>query len=669
MSRLIIAEKPSLGRAIAAALPNPQKKDQGFIKCGNGDVVTWCIGHLLEQVEPDAYDDRYKKWNLADLPIVPEQWQLRPRKTSSKQLTVIRKLLKDATQIVHAGDPDREGQLLVDEVIDYCKVSKAKKESMDRLLISDLNLPAVKRALSQMRSNRDFIPLSISALARSRADWLYGMNMTRAYTLLGQKAGYQGVLSVGRVQTPVLGLVVRRDEEIENFIPKDYFTLHALIPYQNNGQSFDIRARWKPSEACKPWQDEEGRVLNRKLVENVANRIANQPATVTESEQKQSKQAAPLPYSLSALQIDASKRFGMSAQQVLDTCQSLYEKHKLITYPRSDSRYLPKDHYSQRESVVDAIANNAKELQSGAQGADLSLKSKAWNDSKVDAHHAIIPTPKKSSVNGLSANEMKIYQQIARQYLMQFYPPAVFADAKLVFDIAGGVFIAKGRQLINPGWKALMGKTDTEEKGDGTDAVPPLDKGSVLTCREGVIGDKKTEPPKHFTEATLLQAMTGIARFVANKDLKAILKETDGLGTEATRAGILDTLFKRQLLTRQGKSIHSSPAGRGLIHALPEDSTFPDMTAHWEHQLQGMAERNQAYQPFMQALESKIDGLMGKVKTGEVPESLRHLPKVERPAFKRRKGGGAKSYANKGTYAKTGSYAKKGTSAKKGTKS
>ncbi|NVN81593.1 MULTISPECIES: DNA topoisomerase III [unclassified Vibrio] len=664
MSRLIIAEKPSLGRAIAAALPNPQKKDQGFIKCGNGDVVTWCIGHLLEQVEPDAYDDRYKKWNLADLPIVPEQWQLRPRKTSSKQLTVIRKLLKDATQIVHAGDPDREGQLLVDEVIDYCKVSKAKKESMDRLLISDLNLPAVKRALSQMRSNRDFIPLSISALARSRADWLYGMNMTRAYTLLGQKAGYQGVLSVGRVQTPVLGLVVRRDEEIENFIPKDYFTLHALIPYQNNGQSFDIRARWKPSEACKPWQDEEGRVLNRKLVENVAQRIANQPATVTESEQKQSKQAAPLPYSLSALQIDASKRFGMSAQQVLDTCQSLYEKHKLITYPRSDSRYLPKEHYSQRESIVDAIANNAKELQSGAQGADLSLKSKAWNDSKVDAHHAIIPTPKKSSVNGLSANEMKIYQQIARQYLMQFYPPAVFADAKLVFDIAGGVFIAKGRQLINPGWKVLMGKTDTEEKGDGTDTVPPLDKGTVLTCREGVIGDKKTEPPKHFTEATLLQAMTGIARFVANKDLKAILKETDGLGTEATRAGILDTLFKRQLLTRQGKSIHSSPAGRGLIHALPEDSTFPDMTAHWEHQLQGMAERNQAYQPFMQALESKIDGLMGKVKMGEVPESLRHLPKVERPAFKRRKGGGAKK-----SYAKNGSYAKKGTSAKKGTKS
>ena len=647
MSRLIIAEKPSLGRAIAAALPNPQKKGEGFIQCGNGDVVTWCIGHLLEQVEPDAYEERYKKWNLVDLPIVPEQWQLRPRKSSSKQLTVIRKLLKDAKQIVHAGDPDREGQLLVDEVIDYCKVSKTRKESIQRLLISDLNLPAVKRALGQMRSNKEFIPLSVSALARSRADWLYGMNMTRAYTLLGQKAGYQGVLSVGRVQTPVLGLVVRRDEEIENFIPKDYFTLHALIPYQNGSDSFDIRARWKPSEACKPWQDEEGRVLNRKLVENVASRIQNQPAKVVESEQKQTKQAAPLPYSLSALQIDAAKRFGMSAQQVLDTCQSLYEKHKLITYPRSDSRYLPKDHYSQRQSVVDAIANNAKELEQGAQGVDLSLRSKAWNDSKVDAHHAIIPTPKKSSVNGLSGNEMKIYQQIARQYLMQFYPHAVYAEAKLVFDIAGGVFIAKGRQLVSPGWKVLMGKTDSADKSDGADTVPPLPEGTVLTCREGVIGDKKTEPPKHFTEATLLQAMTGIARFVANKELKSILKETDGLGTEATRAGILDTLFKRQLLTRQGKSIHSSPAGRGLIHALPEDSTFPDMTAHWEHQLQGMAERNQAYQPFMSDLENKISGLMHQVKTSEVPESLRHLPKVERPAYKKRKAGGRKKFTKK----------------------
>ncbi len=636
MARLFIAEKPSLGRAIAAALPGPQKSDQGFIRCGNGDIVTWCIGHLLEQVEPDAYHERYKKWNLADLPIMPQQWQLRPRQSASKQLTVVRKLLKDASEIIHAGDPDREGQLLVDEVIDYCKVSQTKKAAMQRLLISDLNLPAVKRALSQMRSNRDFIPLSVSALARSRADWLYGMNMSRAYTLLGQKAGYQGVLSVGRVQTPVLGLVVRRDEEIENFVPRDYFTLDALIPYQDGAQSFDIRARWKPSEACLPWQDEEGRVLSRKLVENVASRIAHQPATVTESEQKQTKQAPPLPYSLSALQIDAAKRYAMSAQRVLDTCQSLYEKHKLITYPRSDCRYLPLEHLGQAQVVSQAIANNAKELNSAVAGANLTLKSKAWNDSKVDAHHAIIPTPKRASVNAMSGDEMKIYTLIARQYLIQFYPAAVYAEAKLVFEIAGGIFIAKGRQLLSPGWKALIGGK-SDEDDEGVDQVPPLAKGQVLTCREGEIKDRKTEPPRHFTEATLLQAMTGIARFVEDKELKKILRDTDGLGTEATRAGILDTLFKRQLLTRQGKAIISSGAGRGLIHALPSSSTYPDMTAHWEHQLQAMAEKSQAYQPFIQALQTQIEQLIEQVKHGPVPDSLRALPKVERPAYKARK--------------------------------
>ncbi|MCF7354205.1 DNA topoisomerase III [Vibrio sp. CK2-1] len=637
MVRLFIAEKPSLGRAIASALPKPHKNEQGYIRCGNGDIVTWCIGHLLEQVEPDAYDDRYKKWNLADLPIIPEQWQLRPRAAAKKQLSVIKQLFKQKPDLVNAGDPDREGQLLVDEVIDYLKASKAQKQTAQRLLVNDLNLPAVKRALTQMRSNQEFIPLSISALARSRADWLYGMNMSRAYTLLGQKAGYQGVLSVGRVQTPVLGLVVRRDEEIENFIPRDYFSLHALIPYQNGADSFDIRAKWKPSEAIKPWQDEEGRVLNRKLVENVAERIKGQPATVKNSEQKQTKQAPPLPYSLSALQIDAARRFQMSAQDVLNVCQSLYEKHKLITYPRSDSRYLPKEHFAQAPAVTAAISQNDKQLASAVDNADLTLKSKAWNDSKVDAHHAIIPTPKKMSSNGLSGHEAKIYQLIARQYLMQFYPAAVYAESKLEFDIAGGLFIAKGRVLVSAGWKSLLpaGKAAQVEE-DEADLVPALQQGEVLTCREGEIKDHKTEPPRHFTESTLLQAMTGIARFVADKNLKKILRETDGLGTEATRAGILDTLFKRQLLVRQGRNILSSEAGRGLIHALPSESTYPDMTAHWEHQLQAMAEKQQPYAPFMQSLEQQISTIINKVQNSGVPSSLRDLPQVERKPFKKR---------------------------------
>ena len=657
MTRLYIAEKPSLGRAIAAVLPRAHKNNNGYSEVGNGDIVTWCIGHLLEQVEPDAYDAKYKKWNMADLPIVPQQWQLSPRKSAKQQLAVVKKLCKQATDVVHAGDPDREGQLLVDEVIDYVKLSQAKKAAMQRLLISDLNPAAVKRALGQLRSNRDFIPLSVSALARSRADWLYGMNMTRAYTLLGQKGGYRGVLSVGRVQTPILGLVTRRDDEIANFMPKPFYELFALIPYQD----MVIRAKWQPSDACQPWQDEDGRVLNRKLCENVISRIKGQPAEVTTAERKETRQAPPLPYSLSALQIDAAKRYGMSAADVLATCQSLYEKHKVITYPRSDSRYLPVDHYRQASEVSQAIANTDPKLASAVTGADLSLKSKAWNDKKVDAHHAIIPTPKAVNPASLSANEQKIYQQIARQYLMQFYPAAVYSEAKLEFTIAGGLFIARGRQLMSPGWRQLLGRDDSKEAdSDLADKVPPLDKGTVLVCRDGEIKDKMTEPPKAFTEATLLQAMTGIARFVSDQSLKKILRDTDGLGTEATRAGILDILFKRQLLMRQGKSIHATEAGRGLIYALPDEATYPDMTAHWEHQLQDMADKKCAYQPFMAALETQVHRLMTQVQTSEVPRSLLSLTSPE--PFKGKKG----RYSKKGGSAKSSGTGRK-TAAKTAT--
>ncbi|MBY5991337.1 DNA topoisomerase III [Ferrimonas balearica] len=636
--RLYIAEKPSLGRAIAAVLPKPHTAAEGHIRVGNGDVVTWCIGHLLEQAEPDAYDPRYKRWNLADLPIRVDQWQLKPRKGGAKQLAVIRKLLKGASEIVHAGDPDREGQLLVDEVLDHLKLSATLKGQAKRLLISDLNPPAVKRALANLKANREFAPLSVSALARSRADWQYGMNLSRAYTLLGQQAGYQGVLSVGRVQTPVLGLVVRRDEAIEAFQPKPYYQLDALIPHAEGL----IRARWQPSEACARWLDEEGRVLSRGLAENVAGRIAGQDATVTESEHKEKPQGAPLPYSLSALQIDAAKAFGLSAQEVLACAQSLYEKHKAITYPRSDCRYLPKEHFSEAADVCRAIERSAPDLKAGVEGADLSRRSRAWNDAKVSAHHAIIPTPKGVSPQSLSAKEARVYGLIARQYLMQFFPPARFAESRLAFEIGGGQFLAKGRTLVFPGWRALLGKgVKTEEaeskgeaKGEAPQALPPLTVGEVLRCERGEIKDCMTEPPKAFTEATLLQAMTGIARFVRDESLKGILRETDGLGTEATRAGILDLLFKRGLLSRQGKAIRSTESGRGLIHALPEEASYPDMTAHWERQLQDIADKQFGYAPFMADLEGRIEALIAGLKQGGVPPSLRGL-KSAAPAKRR----------------------------------
>ena len=524
---LYIAEKPSLGRAIADVLPKPHKKGDGFITAANGDCVSWCIGHLLEQAEPDAYDDAFKSWKLEHLPIVPQTWKLMPKTKTRSQLTVLRKLVKQASAIINAGDPDREGQLLVDEVIAYLGVKGDKLNQVQRLLISDLNPQAVKRALGQLRSNREFIPLSTSALARSRADWLYGMNMTRAYTIQGRKVGYQGVLSVGRVQTPLLGLVVRRDDEIADFKPKSFYEVLAHLV---TDQQQTFTAKWQPSEACQPYMDEDGRVLAKGLAENVVARINGQPAQVTKLEAKDKRQNPPLPYSLSALQIDAAKRFGLSAKEVLDTCQSLYERHKLITYPRSDSRYLPKEQHALAPKVLDAVLKGAAALVDGCEAPNAKLKSKAWDDSKVDAHHAIIPTEKVANLSSLSSNEAKLYQHVARQYLAQFYPAYMYAETAVEVTIAGGLFTTKARQDKSLGWKQLYKRATTvnqassdssstssdDDNDDTVQSLPPLVKGQILQCERGELLEKMTQAPKHFTDATLLGAITGISRYVTN---------------------------------------------------------------------------------------------------------------------------------------------------------
>ena len=380
--KLYIAEKPSLGRAIAAALSHtlakPHKSHKTHIELANGDVVSWCVGHILAQADPEDYDESLKKWNMETLPILPQQWQLKPITRTRSQLTILRKLVKQADDIIHAGDPDREGQLLVDEVIEYLKVSRVKKANIKRLLISDLNLPAVKRSLSSLKSNCEFIPLSISALARSRADWLYGINLTRAYTLQGQKQGFNSVLSVGRVQTPLLGLVVRREQEIRDFVTKPYYQVLAHLNEKqkpdDNDKSFSVK--WQPSEACQPYCDDEGRVLVKALAMNVVARVTEQDAVVESVITEDKQQGQPLPFNLSSLQIAAAKQFSMNAKLVLDVCQSLYEKHKLITYPRSDCRYLPKEQLKQAPVIIDLLSKANLPCSQQAKNADISIKSK-----------------------------------------------------------------------------------------------------------------------------------------------------------------------------------------------------------------------------------------------------------------------------------------------------
>ncbi|MBZ9613190.1 DNA topoisomerase III [Rheinheimera maricola] len=611
---LYIAEKPSLARAIAAVLPKPQYKDNGFIRLANGDVVSWCIGHLLQQAEPEDYNADYKRWQATQLPIVPDKWLLTVRKSAEQQLNVLRKLLKQADSIVHAGDPDREGQLLVDEVLAYCNVGTEKLAKAQRLLINDLNPPAVKKALSQLRPNKEFVALSTSALARSRADWLYGLNMTRAYTLQGQKAGYQGVLSVGRVQTPLLGLVVRRDQHITDFVSKPFY---QVVAHLETDKQYRFNAMWQPSNACAPWQDEEGRVLLKALAEKVQQKVSGQLVTVMKLEQKATKQAAPLPYNLSALQIDAAKRYGMSAQQVLDCCQQLYERHKLITYPRSDNRYLPREHLRQVAAVCQAIATNSLELAEAVQQANTKLVSKAWDDKKVEAHHAIIPTEKRTDIQKLTQAEQRLYQLIARQYLAQFYPAFCNNDTKAELDIAGGCFIAKARTETSAGWKQLyrgdqLGAENlhTDDADSRNETLPTLVQGQQLICKAAQVLEKHTQPPQAFTDASLLAAMIGIGRYVKDETIRKILRDTDGLGTEATRAGIIELLFKRGFLKRDGKKICATTTGAALISVLPEQAVLPDMTARWEVALNAICQRQQSYQSFMQPLLAQLQQLV-----------------------------------------------------------
>ena len=629
--RLFIAEKPSLARAIADVLPKPHSRGDGFIKCGENDYVTWCVGHLLEQAEPEAYNPIFKQWRLEHLPIIPDKWQLIPRKDVAKQLKTVEKLIHQADELVNAGDPDREGQLLVDEVFSYANLSVEKRDQIKRCLISDLNPSAVEKAVQKLQPNRNFIPLATSALARARADWLYGINMTRAYTIRGRQAGYHGVLSVGRVQTPVLGLIVRRDFEIEHFQPKDFFEVVAHIQNEktaeNSAALFTFTALWQPSKACEDYQDEDGRVLSQSLAENVVKRITQQPAEVMEYSDKREKETAPLPYSLSALQIDAAKRFGLSAQEVLDICQRLYETHKLITYPRSDCRYLPEEHFAERMAVLNAISTHAPTYRVLPDIVNMEHRNRCWNDKKVEAHHAIIPTAKNRTVN-LTLQELNVYTLIARQYLMQFCPDAEYRKSKITLNIAGGSFIAQARNLQTAGWKTLWGKEDNDEEQQEP-LLPIVEKGQILFCSKGEVINKKTQPPKPFTDATLLCAMTGIARFVQDKELKKILRETDGLGTEATRAGIIELLFKRGFLYKKGKNIHSSEAGRILIQALPDIATQPDMTAHWESQLTGISQKQTSYQQFMETLTQMLPDLVRYVN------ALRRLSSVEKPITKK----------------------------------
>ena len=615
--RLFIAEKPSVGRELSQVLPNSQnaKRHDGYIVQGD-DVITWAFGHMLEQVEPGEYDEKYKFWRFESLPILPTSWKLKIKSSSAKQFKVISDLIKKATTIVNAGDPDREGQLLIDEMLDYLGNTKP----VERILLNALDEKSMRYALEHMQDNKKYQPLKDSALARSRADWLMGMNLSRAYTLEQQHLGNKVTFPIGRVKTPTLALVVRRERELQNFVPVEYYVLQVQYGHEKGA----FWATWKPKDT-QQGLDPDGHMLDQTILNDLRDRLMQSPeGTVSLVEKKKKKEGQRLPFSLSSLQIVAGKLYNYTPQEVLDIAQKLYEK-KYTSYPRSDCEYLPVNQLSDGKAILSNLVNMGhKELAAWAKDSNPAIKSRAWNDSKVTAHHAIIPTTVRCPLHTLSKGEQNIYFLIAQAYIAQFYQEHVYEHTRIEVTHQEELFTTTGRVVIDLGWKALYKKVKSTEESeenqeDEEKSLPPVRKGDAVTAKDSKVDQRKTKPPSRFTSATLVQAMKEIHKYVKDEELKKQLKDVSGIGTEATRATIIEDLIhnkKNPFLKEEGKKKTLIPTefAYTLVDALPDSLLYPDATAQWEERLAKMSEGTERIDVFLEDQTKFVVQLIEDVK-------------------------------------------------------
>lgn len=630
--RLYIAEKPSLGAEIAKCLTGPIQRKDGYLITKDG-VVTWGYGHILRQAEPNEYDAKYQRWRAEDLPIIPQEWKLLVDKSCEKQFQIIKGLIAKADDIVHAGDPDREGQLLIDEVLDYVGNQKPVK----RILLNALDEKSIKKAIGSLRENREFLNLKHSALARARADWLIGMNLSRAYTLAAQRAGHRITLPIGRVKTPTLALVVRRERELKNFVPVDYFTMKAEFVHENG----PVTANWKPKED-QPGLDGEGRMIDQKIIEALAAALdaGDRKGVVSLCETAEKKEPQRLPFSLSSLQVLAGKRYGYEPQQVLDTAQRLYER-KLTTYPRSDCDFLPENQLGDAALILENLRQAGGESLAGwAHKADVTIKSRAWNDKKISAHHAIIPTQVKCNVEGLSEVERNLYFLIAQSYVAQFYPLHIYDQTRVEITYQSELFTVSGRVVKQAGWKELYGaEADDAKKDEAQTALPAMRKKDEILYGGAKIEKKATKPPVRFTAATLLAGMKEIHKYVKNPESKKKLKDVYGIGTEATRATIIKELITRGFLQHEKKALVPTEAAYLLVDALPDEMTYPDSTAIWEDRLHSMAEGDAELDEFLQDQIAFSTLLCRKADEIHLPLSGAHpCPRCRKGVLQRREG-------------------------------
>ena len=575
--RVFLCEKPSQGKDIARVLGAGQRGNGCY--SGAGVVVTWCIGHLVEAVPPEGYGEQYKRWAIEQLPILPERWRVEPKAATAAQFKVVQQLVAKAGELVIATDADREGEMIAREIIDLC----GYRGPIQRLWLSALNDASIRKALGALKPSAETLPLYFSALARSRADWLIGMNLSRLFTLLGRQAGYTGVLSVGRVQTPTLKLVVDRDREIARFVSVPYWAADVLLSHA--GQSFT--ASWIPPEGST---DAAGRCLQQPVAQQAVDRIrAARDAQVVSVDTERVREAPPLPFDLGTLQEVCSRQLGLDVQETLDIAQALYETHKATTYPRSDSGYLPESMLAEVPAVLDALLATEPSLRPLLGQLDRNQRSRAWNDGKVTAHHGIIPTLEPAKLLAMSEKELAVYQLIRGRYLAQFLPHHEFDRTVTQLACGGQSLVAVGKQIAVIGWRQVLA-TPEPDAADGEEAqrsqvLPPLASGSRCGVEQVELKALRTLPPKPYTQGELVKVMKGVAKLVDDPRLKQKLKETTGIGTEATRASTIKGLLDRGYLLKKGRAIRASDAAFTLIDAVPAAIADPGMTAIWEQAL------------------------------------------------------------------------------------
>ena len=574
---LVIAEKPVLGKAIADALPGTATMKNGCIYKGDY-IVTWVFGHMLSLKEPEDYDIGYKSWNINSLPIFFKDWQVKIGKdgslnkgqiSKSQRVNQIGNLLKQADEVIHAGDPDDEGQLLIDELLRWFNY----KGIVKRLDTANTTLVAMKKALLHMTDNKPHEPYGWSAYARSVADLMVGINMSRLFSCKNQT-----LLTIGRVQTPTLGLVVNRDLAIEGHHKQKYYTIACDINFNND----TVQADFIPSKTDSNLVD--GHILSKEYAEQICNRLKGQTLKNINITKKIVYEAPPLPFNLVKLQTYCSGKFGYSPQQVLDITQSLRENHKAITYNRSDCQYLSEEHYKEAPVTMKAVIMN---IRYKPKSLDMNLKSKCFDSSKISAHFAIIPTNQKVNLDKLSEAEKNVYLAICKYYIAQFMPKAKKEQTNLSIELGNGEAIkAVSTVIIEQGYRSIFNEAE-KDKASNLSKIPEGIYSGEITDTD--IAEKETKPPSRYTKASLNEDMTCISKYVKDPKIKQLLLSKDegkegergSIGTSATRSGIIESLVKRGFLREDGKKIISTALGRELYRILPDEIKKADMTAEW----------------------------------------------------------------------------------------